>query len=259
MAAPFLPVAPLAPAHLSPFISARRRSSSASSDPPRRRGTGPSVRASSSAAAAVTSGWAPDSWRARPARQIPEYPDAAALGEAERTLASFPPLVFAGEARTLEERLGEAAMGRAFLLQGGDCAESFKEFGANNIRDTFRLMLQMPIIKVGRMAGQFAKPRSNPIETRDGVTLPSYQGDIINNDDFDEKSRAPNPQRLIRAYSQSASTLNLLRAFAHGGFADLQRVTEWNLDFLRHSTQGDRGFMTPSGSCLLLVCLLSIP
>ncbi|EMS55146.1 Phospho-2-dehydro-3-deoxyheptonate aldolase 2, chloroplastic [Triticum urartu] len=141
-------------------------------------------------------------------------------------------------------------MGRAFLLQGGDCAESFKEFGANNIRDTFRLMLQMavvltfggqmPIIKVGRMAGQFAKPRSNPIETRDGVTLPSYQGDIINHDDFDEKSRAPNPQRLIRAYSQSASTLNLLRAFAHGGYADLQRVTEWNLDFLRHSTQGDR-------------------
>ncbi|XP_048534752.1 phospho-2-dehydro-3-deoxyheptonate aldolase 2, chloroplastic-like [Triticum urartu] len=250
MAAPVLPVAPLAPAHLSPFISARRRSSLASSDPPRRRGTGPSVRASSSAPAVVTSGWAPDSWRARPARQIPEYPDAAALGEAERTLASFPPLVFAGEAWTLEERLGEAAMGRAFLLQGGDCAESFKEFGANNIRDTFRLMLQMavvltfggqmPIIKVGRMAGQFAKPRSNPIETRDGVTLPSYQGDIINHDDFDEKSRAPNPQRLIRAYSQSASTLNLLRAFAHGGYADLQRVTEWNLDFLRHSTQGDR-------------------
>ncbi|KAB8113724.1 hypothetical protein EE612_052825 [Oryza sativa] len=202
------------------------------------------------AAAAATSGWEPGSWRARPARQIPEYPDAAALEGAERELASFPPLVFAGEARKLEERLGDAAMGRAFLLQGGDCAESFKEFAANNIRDTFRLMLQMavvltfggqmPTIKVGRMAGQFAKPRSNPTETIDGVTLPSYRGDIINSDGFDEKSRAPDPERLIRAYSQSASTLNLLRGFAHGGYADLQRVTQWNLDFLRNSTQGDR-------------------
>ncbi|TVU31654.1 hypothetical protein EJB05_23350, partial [Eragrostis curvula] len=200
--------------------------------------------------AAAAGGWAPGSWRARPARQIPEYPDPAALEAAERALAAFPPLVFAGEARKLEERLGEAAMGRAFLLQGGDCAESFEEFGANNIRDMFRLMLQMavvltfggqmPTIKVGRLAGQFAKPRSNPTETRDGVTLPSYRGDIINGDAFDEKSRTPDPNRLITAYSQSASTLNLLRGFAHGGYADLQRVTQWNLDFLRNSTQGDR-------------------
>ncbi|EER91915.1 phospho-2-dehydro-3-deoxyheptonate aldolase 2, chloroplastic [Sorghum bicolor] len=198
----------------------------------------------------TTDGWTPGSWRARPARQIPEYPDTAALEATERTLAEFPPLVFTGEVRKLEERLGEAAMGRAFLLQGGDCAESFREFNAQKIRDTFRLILQMavvltfggqmPTIKVGRMGGQFAKPRSNPTETVDGVTLPSYRGDIINDQAFDEKSRVPDPERLIRAYTQSASTLNLLRAFAHGGFADLQRVTQWNLDFLRHSTQGDR-------------------
>ncbi|KAL5232473.1 hypothetical protein ABZP36_031249 [Zizania latifolia] len=226
------------------LFHATLREDSLASRPRLRRGT--SVRA----AVAASSGWEPDSWRAQPARQIPEYPDAAALEEAERALASFPPLVFAGEARKLEERLAEAAMGRAFLLQGGDCAESFKEFGANNIRDTFRLMLQMavvltfggqmPTIKVGRMAGQFAKPRSNPTETIDGVTLPSYRGDIINSDVFDEKSRVPDPERLIRAYSQSASTLNLLRGFANGGYADLQRVTQWNLDFLRDSTQGDR-------------------
>ncbi|RCV43749.1 hypothetical protein SETIT_9G318300v2 [Setaria italica] len=183
----------------------------------------------------------------RPRRGPTMYPDPAALEATERALETFPPLVFAGEARKLEERLGEA-----FLLQGGDCAESFKEFSANNIRDTFRLMLQMaviltfggqmPTIKVGRLGGQFAKPRSNPTETRDGVTLPlyTYRGDIINGDTFDEKSRVPDPERLIKAYNQSASTLNLLRGFTHGGFADLQRVTQWNLDFLRHSTQGDR-------------------
>ncbi|GJM91496.1 hypothetical protein PR202_ga07872 [Eleusine coracana subsp. coracana] len=201
-------------------------------------------------AAAAAGGWTPGSWRARPARQIPEYPDPAALEATERALAALPPLVFAGEARKLEERLGEAAMGRAFLLQGGDCAESFEDFGANPIREMFRLVLQMavvltfggqmPIIKVGRLAGQFAKPRSSPTETRDGVTLPSYRGDIINGDVFDEKSRTPDPERLIQAYSQSASTLNLIRGFAHGGYADLQNVTQWNLDFLRNSKQGDR-------------------
>nr|CAB3495230.1 unnamed protein product [Digitaria exilis] len=213
-----------------------------------RRGRTTAARAAATAAGAGE--WAPGSWRARSARQIPEYPDPAALEAAERTLEAFPPLVFAGEARKLEERLGEAAMGRAFLLQGGDCAESFREFSADNIRDTFRLMLQMavvltfggqmPTIKVGRMGGQFAKPRSSPTETRNGIALPSYRGDIINGDAFDEKSRVPDPERLIKAYGQSASTMNLLRGFAHGGFADLQRVTQWNLDFLRHSTQGDR-------------------
>ncbi|KAG2550464.1 hypothetical protein PVAP13_9KG340400 [Panicum virgatum] len=224
--------------------------------------------------------WAPGSWRARPAQQIPEYPDRAALEAKERALEASLPLVFAGEVRKLEERLGDAAMGRAFLLQGGDCAESFKDFGANNIRDTFRLMLQMavvltfggqmPTIKVGRMAGQFAKPRSNPTETRDGVTLPSYRGDIINGDAFDEKSRVPDPERLTQAYGQSASTLNLLRGFAHGGFADLQIVTQWNLDFLRHSTQGDRylelsqrvqdaiGFMAAAGRTPLLASTMTV-
>lgn len=166
------------------------------------------------------------------------------------TLASFPPIVFAGEARILEEKLGQAALGNAFLLQGGDCAESFKEFSANNIRDTFRVLLQMgvvlmfggqmPIIKVGRMAGQFAKPRSDPLEERDGVKLPSYRGDNVNGDSFDEKSRTPDPERMIRAYTQSVSTLNLLRAFATGGYAAMQRVAQWNLDFTEHSEQGDR-------------------
>ncbi|RWR81002.1 DAHP synthetase [Cinnamomum micranthum f. kanehirae] len=197
-----------------------------------------------------SSNWAPESWKSRKALQIPVYPNKEELDSVLQTLESFPPLIFAGEARKLEERLADAAVGKAFLLQGGDCAESFKEFNANNIRDTFRVLLQMgvvltfggqmPIFKVGRMAGQFAKPRSDPFETKDGVKLPSYQGDNINSDVFDEKSRMPDPHRLIRAYTQSASTLNLLRAFATGGYADLQRVTQWNLDFIQHSEQGDR-------------------
>nr|CAB3500126.1 unnamed protein product [Digitaria exilis] len=197
-----------------------------------RRGRTTTARAAATAAGAGE--WAPGSWRARPARQIPEYPDPAALEAAERALEAFPPLVFAGEARKLEERLGEAAMGRAFLLQGGDCAESFREFSADNIRDTFRLMLQMavvltfggqmPTIKVGRMGGQFAKPRSSPTETRNGITLPSYRGDIINGDAFDEKSRVPDPERLIKAYGQSASTMNLLRGFAHGGLTCMYAI-----------------------------------
>eukprot|EP00262_Sarcandra_glabra_P007059 TRINITY_DN1962_c0_g1_i1.p1 TRINITY_DN1962_c0_g1~~TRINITY_DN1962_c0_g1_i1.p1 ORF type:complete len:508 (+),score=80.21 TRINITY_DN1962_c0_g1_i1:183-1706(+) len=194
--------------------------------------------------------WSIDSWKTKRALQIPVYPNKEELEKVLKTLETFPPIVFAGEARKLEERLADAAVGKAFLLQGGDCAESFKEFNANNIRDTFRVLLQMgvvltfggqmPIIKVGRMAGQFAKPRSDPFETKNGVKLPSYQGDNINGDSFDEKSRMPDPHRLTRAYTQSAATLNLLRAFATGGYASIQRVTQWNLDFTEHSEQGDR-------------------
>ncbi|XP_054788892.1 phospho-2-dehydro-3-deoxyheptonate aldolase 1, chloroplastic-like [Prosopis cineraria] len=194
--------------------------------------------------------WSPDSWKSKKALQLPEYPNKEELESVLRTIEAFPPIVFAGEARSLEERLAEAAMGNAFLLQGGDCAESFKEFNANNIRDTFRILLQMsvvtmfggqmPVIKVGRMAGQFAKPRSDPFEEKNGVKLPSYRGDNVNGDSFDEKSRIPDPQRMIRAYCQSAATLNLLRAFATGGYAAMQRVTQWNLDFTEHSEQGDR-------------------
>ncbi|OAY78111.1 phospho-2-dehydro-3-deoxyheptonate aldolase 2, chloroplastic-like [Ananas comosus] len=194
--------------------------------------------------------WAVDSWRSKKALQLPEYTNKEELAAVLKTIESFPPIVFAGEARHLEERLADAAVGRAFLLQGGDCAESFKEFNANNIRDTFRILLQMgavlmfggqmPVVKVGRMAGQFAKPRSDPFEEKDGVKLPSYRGDNVNGDAFDEKSRAPDPQRMIRAYTQSAATLNLLRAFATGGYAAMQRVTHWNLDFTEHSEQGDR-------------------
>ncbi|VFQ74249.1 unnamed protein product [Cuscuta campestris] len=213
--------------------------------------------------------WSLESWKSKKALQLPEYPDQAELEAVLKTIESFPPIVFAGEARSLEEKLGEAAMGRAFLLQGGDCAESFKEFNANNIRDTFRIILQMgavlmfggqmPVIKVGRMAGQFAKPRSESMEEKDGVKLPSYRGDNVNGDAFDLKSRTPDPQRLVRAYCQSAATLNLLRAFATGGYAAMQRVTQWNMDFTEHSEQGDRyrelahrvdealGFMSAAG------------
>ncbi|KAK9110734.1 hypothetical protein Sjap_018794 [Stephania japonica] len=212
--------------------------------------------AKSAAAAAVEAPrgvegkWAVDSWKSKKALQLPEYPNREDLESVLKTVEAFPPIVFAGEARSLEERLGEAAMGRAFLLQGGDCAESFKEFNANNIRDTFRILLQMgvvlmfggqmPVIKVGRMAGQFAKPRSDNFEEKNGMKLPSYRGDNVNGDAFDEKSRIPDPQRMIRAYCQAAATLNLLRAFATGGYAAMQRVTHWNLDFTEHSEQGDR-------------------
>ncbi|PIA52071.1 hypothetical protein AQUCO_01000153v1 [Aquilegia coerulea] len=212
--------------------------------------------------------WSIDSWRTKKALQLPEYPNQQDLETVLQTLEAFPPIVFAGEARKLEDRLADAAMGNAFLLQGGDCAESFKEFNANNIRDTFRILLQMgvvlmyggqmPVIKVGRMAGQFAKPRSDNFEEKDGVKLPSYRGDNINGDAFTEKDRIPDPQRLIRAYCQSAATLNLLRAFATGGYAAMQRVTQWNLDFME-GEQGDRyrdlservddalGFMSAAG------------
>ncbi len=194
--------------------------------------------------------WTPDSWRSKPALQLPTYKDAALLKATEGELSNLPPLVFAGEARRLQESLGEVADGNAFLLQGGDCAESFAEFNANKIRDTFRVMLQMavvmtyagsmPIVKVGRMAGQFAKPRSSDSETIDGVTLPSYRGDNINALEFTKESREPDPQRMVKAYHQSAATLNLLRAFASGGYANLNKVHKWNLDFVKDSPLGAR-------------------
>src|SRR6266576_6499379 len=171
--------------------------------------------------------WTPDSWRKKPIEQMPDYPDKQALADVEKQLATFPPLVFAGEARNLMKALGRVAKGEAFLLQGGDCAESFAEHGANNIRDFFRVFLQMavvltfaggsPVVKLGRIAGQFAKPRSSPTEKKSGKELPSYRGDIINGIDFTPEARIPDPRRQIEAYRQSAATLNLLRAFAHGG------------------------------------------
>ncbi|MCB9663085.1 MAG: 3-deoxy-7-phosphoheptulonate synthase class II [Alphaproteobacteria bacterium] len=183
--------------------------------------------------------WSPERWRTRPARQLPTYPDADALAEVERRLRHFPPLVFAGEARRLKGQLARVSRGEAFLLQGGDCAESFAEFHPDHIRDTFRVLLQMsvvlsfgakcPVVKLGRMAGQFAKPRSEDTETRDGLTLPSYRGDNVNGIEFTPEARTPDPGRLVEAYHQSAATLNLLRAFAQGGYADLHEVHRWNL------------------------------
>jgi 3-deoxy-7-phosphoheptulonate synthase len=194
--------------------------------------------------------WKPTNWRNRPVQQMPAYADGAALSEAERTLAQFPPLVFAGEARNLKAELAKVARGEAFLMQGGDCAESFAEFHANTIRDTFKVLLQMavvltfgaacPVVKVGRMAGQFAKPRSAPNEEIGGTSLPSYRGDIINAIDFTDGARQPDPKRMLQAYNQSAATLNLLRAFAQGGFADLHKVHQWNLQFVAGSPQGAR-------------------
>ena len=194
--------------------------------------------------------WTPESWREFPAAQLPVYPNQAELDEVEEQLKVFPPLVFAGEARQLRAHLADVAQGNAFLLQGGDCAESFAEFHPDNIRDTFRVLLQMaialtwagscPVVKVGRLAGQFAKPRSSATEEQGGVELDSYKGDIINSMEFDETGRRPDPQRLLRAYSQSASTLNLIRAFAQGGFADLSRVHGWNQGFIAESPAGSR-------------------
>ncbi|MCC8986454.1 MAG: 3-deoxy-7-phosphoheptulonate synthase class II [Candidatus Contendobacter sp.] len=194
--------------------------------------------------------WTPASWRRRPAAQLPDYPDAGALAAVEERLAHSLPLVFAGEIQTLRQQLAEVAAGRAFLLQGGDCAESFADHSEPAITDTFRVLLQMavtltfaaacPVVKVGRLAGQFAKPRSAATETRQGVTLPSYRGDIVNDLDFSPAARQPDPRRQLRAYAQSAATLNLLRALAQGGFADLHRVQQWNLAFLRTSPQGAR-------------------
>ncbi|MFZ4603896.1 MAG: class II 3-deoxy-7-phosphoheptulonate synthase [Caulobacterales bacterium] len=195
--------------------------------------------------------WSPSNWRAKPAKHIPtDYPDAEALTRVEATLRTYPPLVFAGEARNLKAGLAKVARGEAFLLQGGDCAESFKEFHPDAIRDTFRALMQMsvvltfagakPVVKVGRIAGQFAKPRSEPTETINGVTLPSYRGDNINGMDFTPEARIPDPERLLKAYAQSASTLNLIRAFAGGGYADLHNVHRWTLGFVEGSPQGER-------------------
>ncbi|MDR3499576.1 MAG: 3-deoxy-7-phosphoheptulonate synthase class II [Parvibaculum sp.] len=194
--------------------------------------------------------WTPESWRTKPSKHLPIYPDAVALKAVEARLRSYPPLVFAGEARKLKSELAQVCEGKAFLLQGGDCAESFAEFSADNIRDTFRVLLQMavaltfaaasPVVKVGRIAGQFAKPRSAPEETIGNVTLPSYLGDNINGIEFTAEARIPDPERLLRAYSQSASTLNLIRAFATGGYADLDFVHRWNLGFVADSPEGAR-------------------
>lgn len=216
----------------------------------------------------MTEGWTKSSWRQRPRIQMPDYPDPAALATVEAQLSQYPPLVFAGEARALKRRLGEAAKGRAFLLQGGDCAESFSEFNADIIRDTFKVMLQMaivltfgakvPVVKVGRMAGQFAKPRSAPTEVIGGQELPSYRGDIINGFDFTTEARVPDPARMLQAYTQAAASLNLLRAFSKGGFADIHRVHNWTLGFTsgenaeRYRALSDRisdalDFMTAAG------------
>ena len=194
--------------------------------------------------------WQPNSWRDHPIKQVPDYPDAEKLAGVEAKLAAMPPLVFAGEAQSLKRQLGEVAEGRAFLLQGGDCAESFAEFSANNIRDSFKVILQMavvltfgasmPVVKVGRVAGQFAKPRSSPMEVVDSIELPSYRGDMINAMPFTEKDRVPDPKRLLRVYEQSAATLNLLRAFAQGGLADLTKVHSWVTEFLSGTPQADR-------------------
>ncbi len=189
--------------------------------------------------------WSPDSWRAQPIQQAPRYADAAALAAVEARLHRYPPLVFAGEARRLQAALAQAAEGHAFVLQGGDCAESFADFTANVIRDTFRVLLQMavvltfgarvPVVKLGRMAGQYAKPRSADQETVDGLSLPSYRGDIVNGPEFTAQARAPDPTRMESGYFQSAGTLNLLRAFASGGYADLHQVHRWNLGFVARS------------------------
>ncbi|MEC8728533.1 MAG: 3-deoxy-7-phosphoheptulonate synthase class II [Pseudomonadota bacterium] len=195
-------------------------------------------------------GWTPTSWRKLPILQVPEYDDQDKLKAVETKLASMPPLVFAGEVMALRERLADVALGKAFLLQGGDCAESFDDFSANRIRDTFKLFLQMavvltfgasmPVIKVGRIAGQFAKPRSSPVEVIDGVELPSYRGDMVNGNAFTPAARIPDPMRMLEGYHQSASTLNLLRAFASGGLADLEKVHGWTLDFISDSSQAQR-------------------
>lgn len=194
---------------------------------------------------ATTQTWTKSDWRAKPRVQMPDYLDAEALGEVEAQLAKYPPLVFAGEAQRLRRELAAASRGEAFLLQGGDCAESFAEFSADTIRDTFKVMLQMamvltygakvPVVKVGRMAGQFAKPRSAPTEVKNGVELPSYRGDIINELDFTPEARIPNPQKMLHAYTQAAASLNLLRAFSTGGFADIHRVHAWTLGFTDHN------------------------
>ena len=194
--------------------------------------------------------WKINTWRKHPVKHIPEYPDKKDLEQVLNKIKTFPPLVFAGETRHLKQQLAEVVDGKAFLLQGGDCAESFAEFNPDNIRDTFKVILQMslvltysaslPVIKLGRIAGQFAKPRSAPTEKKGDLELPSYLGDNVNGIEFSEKARKHDPKRLFKAYSQSASTLNLLRAFSHGGFADLKKVHTWNLGYIKKSPQAKK-------------------
>jgi 3-deoxy-7-phosphoheptulonate synthase len=212
------------------------------------------VRAASTAEreapAQESGGWAPGSWRSKPAKQQPQYDDEHELEDALDTMRAAPPLVFAGECRQLMHILGEASLGRAFCLTGGDCAESFANFSADGIRDSFRVLLQMaavlmygsglPVVKMGRMAGQYGKPRSKPYEERDGVELPAYRGDNVNAEAFTSESRRPDPQRLIQGYNQAAATLNLLRSFSQGGYASIRRLWEWNLDFMRNDEYGAR-------------------
>ncbi len=194
--------------------------------------------------------WSSNSWRDFPIKQQPNYNDLEKLAKVEAELSSYPPLIFAGEARRLKSKLADVVNGKSFLLQGGDCAESFNAFNANNIKDLFKVMMQMaivltfsggcPVVKVGRVAGQFAKPRSSDFEEINGISLPSYRGDIVNGIDFNEEARNPSPKKLLKAYNQSASTLNLLRAFARGGMADLNKVHSWNLDFVKGNTLGEK-------------------
>jgi len=210
----------------------------------------PNVRGISGASANNQHSWSPSSWRSFPLQQMPTYDNLRQLADVEARLRSLPPLVFAGEARELRRQLGEVAVGRGFLVQGGECAESFTDFHADSIRDMLRVLLQMtmvltfgagvPVVKVARLAGQFAKPRSAATEVQDGVELPSYRGDIINVNEFTPEARRPDPERQMMAYSQSASTLNFLRALTEGGYAMLNRVHEWNLDFVKRSAQGRR-------------------
>ena len=198
----------------------------------------------------MNNNWTPSSWQTFPAVQQPQWPDTGALDNALKQISAFPPLVFAGEARSLQASLGQVASGNAFLLQAGDCAESFEEFSAVNIREKLRVILQMavmltysmgvPVVKVGRIAGQFAKPRSNNTETIDGVELPVFRGHMVNGPDAHAEARIPNPDRLVQAYHQAASTLNLVRAFTKGGFADLNRVHAWNQEFVAQSAEGKR-------------------
>ena len=198
----------------------------------------------------MNNNWTPSSWQTFPAVQQPQWPDTGALDNALKQISAFPPLVFAGEARSLQTALGQVASGNAFLLQAGDCAESFEEFSAVNIREKLRVILQMavmltysmgvPVVKVGRIAGQFAKPRSNNTETIDGVELPVFRGHMVNGPDANAEARIPNPDRLVQAYHQAASTLNLVRAFTKGGFADLNRVHAWNQEFVAQSAEGKR-------------------
>lgn len=194
--------------------------------------------------------WKPNSWRNYPVVQMPTYPDESKVNSVEAKLSFKPPLVFAGEVQALKKSLALAEKGNAFILQGGDCAESFSQFSANGIRDTFKVLLQMaviltygssiPIIKIGRIAGQFAKPRSSDVEIIDGIELPSYRGDMINDMEFNKIARQPDPQRLIDGYEQSAATLNLIRAFAQGGMANLEKVHEWTLGFLNNTPETDK-------------------